>query len=371
MRILLVSPYDLTHPGGVTSHVFDLAHQFERLGHDILVAGPSGNGPLPQNGYTQHVGSSIRFLSPGDSARVNLNPWVHGSVRRLLEERRFDVIHMHEPFLGFIGASFMRFGEGVKVGTFHTWREGPHVPYLAFLPLVRHWNKGLDGRIVVSEAARNTISRYVKAEYRLIPNGVDFHRFACEAPPPPHLDDDRPTLLFVGRIEARKGIPYLLRSYKLVKERAKDARLVIVGDGGLRREYEQLAARMGLQDVTFEGYVPAEDLPRYYQRADVFCSPSTVNESFGITLLEAMASGAPAVATSINGSNTLGEDGVTGLIVPPREPQLMAHAILRLLDNRPLAARLATAARERARQFDWEEIARALLDYYCELGASN
>jgi phosphatidylinositol alpha-mannosyltransferase len=369
LRILLVSPYDLTHPGGVTSHVFDLAHQFERLGHDILVAGPSGNGPLPQNGYTYHVGNSITFLSPGDSARVNLNPWVHGSVRDLLKTRKFDVIHMHEPFLGFIGASFMRYGEGVKVGTFHTWREGPHVPYIAFWPLVKHWNHWLNGRVVVSEAARNTISRYIKADYRLIPNGVDFNRFACPAPPPADFADDRPTLLFVGRIESRKGIPYLLQAYKMVKDRVPEARLVIVGEGGLRKEYEQLAAKMELEDVHFEGYVPPDCLAGYYQRADVFCSPSTVNESFGITLLEAMAAHAPAVATSINGSNTLGEDGVTGLIVPPKEPRLMAHAVLRMLDSKSLAATLADAAQERARGFDWEQIARKLLDYYAEIGA--
>jgi phosphatidylinositol alpha-mannosyltransferase len=213
LRILLVSPYDLTHPGGVTSHVFDLAHQFERFGHDILVAGPSGDGPLPQNGYTHHVGSSIKFLSPGDSARVNLNPRVHVGIRELLKSRQFDVIHMHEPFLGFIGPSFMKYAEGVKVGTFHTWREGPHVPYIAFWPLIQHWNGWLDGHVVVSDAARHTISRYIKAEYRLIPNGVDFQRFACAAPPPPAYADDRPTLLFVGRIEARKGIPYLPTSW--------------------------------------------------------------------------------------------------------------------------------------------------------------
>jgi phosphatidylinositol alpha-mannosyltransferase len=278
---------------------------------------------------------------------------------------------MHEPFLGFIGPSFMKYGEGAMVGTFHTWREGPHVPYLAFLPLVRRWNKGLDGRIVVSEAARHTITRYVKGDYRLIPNGVDYRRFAGEVEPPPHLADDRPTLLFVGRIEARKGIPYLLEAYKIVKQRVKDARLVIVGEGGLKHEYEQLAKKLHLEDVLFEGFVAPESLASYYQRADVFCSPSTVNESFGITLLEAMASHAPAVATSINGSNTLGEDGVTGLIVPPKEPQLMADAILRLLDDRALATRLADAAQERACQFDWEEIAKSLLAYYCEVGASS
>ena len=369
MRVLLVSPYDLTHPGGVTSHVFDLAHEFQRQGHAIAVAGPAGDGRLPQNGYTHHLGPTLRFLTPGDAARVNLSPRVHTAVQALLAESSFDVLHLHEPFLGFIGSSFLRLGRGVKVGTFHTWREGPHLPYIAFWPLVRYWNRRLDGRIAVSEAARRTISAYVPGDYRIIPNGVDFQRFACPVAPPKHLADDVPTLLFVGRIEARKGIPYLLHAFKTVKERVPVARLVIVGEGGLRADYTRLARRLELRDVFFEGYVPPEDLPRYYQRGDVFCSPSTVNESFGITLLEAMAAGTPAIATSVNGLNTLGEHGVTGLIVPPKDAEALAAAMERLLEDRPLAGRLAEAAQERAGGFDWANVARSLLDYYEELGA--
>jgi phosphatidylinositol alpha-mannosyltransferase len=115
--------------------------------------------------------------------------------------------------------------------------------------------------------------------------------------------------------------------------------------------------------------VQPEELSSYYQRADVFCSSSTVNESFGITLLEAMASGAPAVATSINGSTTLGEHGVTGLIVPPKDSHALAEAVTTLLGDRMLARRYADAAQERARTFDWEQIALKLLAYYEELGA--
>lgn len=369
MRILLVNPYDLTYPGGVTSHVFDVAHQFQRMGHEVAVAGPAGEGQLPQNGFTHHLGQTIRFLSPGDSARVNLSPFIHSTVREFLIGRRFDVIHLHEPFVGFIGPSFLRFAEGLKVGTFHTWREGPHLPYIAFWPLVQRWNRLLRGRIAVSEAARKTAMRYIHADFRIIPNGVDFERFACEAPPPAHLADDRPTVLFVGRIEARKGIPYLLQAFRSLKARMPDVRLVIVGEGGLSGEYQRLAASMRLEDVLFEGYVAPECLPGYYQRADVFCSPSTVNESFGITLLEAMAAHAPAVATSINGLNTLGEHGVTGLIAPPKDGAALADAIERLLDDRALAATLADAARERARRFDWSQIACDLLEYYEETGA--
>jgi glycosyltransferase involved in cell wall biosynthesis len=135
--------------------------------------------------------------------------------------------------------------------------------------------------------------------------------------------------------------------------------------------YMKQAREMELEDVTWEGFVPPDYLPSYYQRADVFVSPSTVNESFGITLLEAMSAGAPAVATSVNGTTTLGEDGVTGLIVPPKDEPAMAEAMQRLLEDRPLAMRLATAAQERARRFDWVNVANDLLDYYAELGANG
>jgi phosphatidyl-myo-inositol alpha-mannosyltransferase len=369
LRILLVSGYDLTHAGGVTSHVLDLADQFERMGHQVTVSGPSGDGELAQNENTYFVGSSFRWLSPGDAARINLNPLVSRQVRAFLKGRSFDVVHLHEPFLGFIGPSFLRHADGIKVGTFHTWREGPHLPYIGFWPLVMNWNRMLDGRIAVSEAARKTINRYVRSDYRVIPNGVDFRFFTCPVEPVAHLADDRPTILFVGRIEARKGLPYLFQAYERVKAQVPDARLVLVGNGGLRAEYEQLVQKMGLGDVHFEGYVARERLPAYYQRADVFCSPSTVNEAFGITLLEAMSAHTPVVATSINGSNTVGAHGVNGLIVPPKEPVAMADAVLRILEDKAFAGSLADAAQVRARQFDWEAVAQSLIDYYVELGA--
>jgi phosphatidylinositol alpha-mannosyltransferase len=336
--------------------------------HEVLIAGPAGDGLLPQNGYTHHLGSTFRFLSPGDAARINLNPMVVPAIRRLLQRRQFDVVHLHEPYLPFIGPAFLHMADAVKVGTFHTWREGPHVPYMVSWPLIRYWNRRLHGRIAVSPAARKTIGAYAPADYRIIPNGVDFQRFACPAPPPAHLADDRPTLLFVGRIEARKGIPYLLSAFKRVLEKLPRARLVIVGEGGLRAEYQKQALAMGLEDVQFEGFIAPEELPGYYQRADVFCSPSTVNESFGITLIEAMSAGTPTVATTTNFA-TLGEHEVHGLMVPPKDEKALAEAILRMLEDRAFAEKCAANAHERARAFDWERVALQLIDYYREIGA--
>jgi phosphatidylinositol alpha-mannosyltransferase len=371
VKILLVNPYDLTHPGGVTNHVFDLAEQFRLMGHEADIFGPAGQGLLPQNGYTHSAGNTMRFITPGDRARINLSPFVYGAVEKFMRNREYDVYHLHEPFLGFIGPAVLKLGDGVKVGTFHTTREGPHLGYVCFWPLVRHWNTRLAGHIAVAESAKRTARRYVKGDYRIIPNGVNFERFATPTSVPPHLIDERPVVLYVGRIESRKGIPHLLKAFQLLKQNVKAARLVIVGEGGLRAMYMKQAHEMQLEDVTWEGYVAPDYLPAFYQRADVFVSPSTVNETFGITLLEAMSAGAAAVATSVNGTTTLGEDGVTGLIVPPKNEPAMAGAMQRILEDRAFASRLSAAAQERARRFDWQNVANELLDYYEELGATG
>lgn len=369
VNILLVSPYDITFPGGVTSHVLDLAHAFQEMGHETTLVGPAGTGPLPQNGYTHHIKGTIRVPSPGDAAFVNINPIVLRYVREFLVGRKFDVIHMHEPFLPFLGPAFLRAGEGVKVGTFHTWRQGPHIPYMAFWPIIAYWNNQLDGRVAVSELAKGTISRYFAGDYRIIPNGVDYERFAKPVPPPPHLADDRPTILFVGRIEARKGIQFLLQAFAQVKRGLPEARLVLVGEGGLKAQFKAMAMDLRLKDVLWEGYVSPEMLPAYYQRADVFCAPSTVNESFGITLVEAMSAGTPLIASEMGGFRMVATNEVNALLVPPKDADALAAAMERMLSDEELREKLAAAARERGRAFGWDRVAGQLLDYYRELGA--
>jgi phosphatidylinositol alpha-mannosyltransferase len=339
------------------------------MGHEATLVGPAGNGPLPQNGYTHHIKGTIRVPSPGDAAFANISPLVLRYVSEFLKGREFDVVHIHEPFLPFLGPAFLRASQGVKVGTFHTWRQGPHIPYMAFWPIIAYWNRQLDGRVAVSELARGTISRYFAGDYRIIPNGVDYQRFARPAPRPPHLDDERPTILFVGRIEARKGIQFLLQAYSRVKPKVPDARLVLVGEGGLRRQFMQMAREMALEDVLWEGYVPPDLLPAYYQRADVFCAPSTVNESFGITLVEAMCAGTPLVASEMGGFRMVATHGENALLVPPKDSAALAHAIQRLLEDKALSEKLSLSARERGRSFGWDRIAGQLLDYYRELGA--
>ena len=231
----------------------------------------------------------------------------------------------------------------MRIGTFHATRSGPHLPYAVFQPLVARWNRLLDGRITVSETAKQTINRYVPGDYETIPNGIDFARFAGSV----RLVNQsrRRSILFVGRLEERKGVQFLLRAYGDLKRRLPDADLVIIGDGRGRAKYERLAAALGLDDVTFKGFVPASELPDYFRKADVVCQPSTCNESFGITVLEAMAAGTPVVSSDIAGFHDLVEQGVTGLTVPSKDVHALTNALESVLTEASLARRLSRQGR--------------------------
>jgi len=176
-------------------------------------------------------------------------------------------------------------------------------------------------------------------------------------------------VLFVGRLEKRKGLRYLLRAWPHVLERVPDARLVVVGRGRPLEGYKRFAARQGWSpsDVAFVGYVSAEDLPRYYQSADVFCAPNTGQESFGIVLLEAMAAGAPIVASDIPGYRDVVTNGMEGLLVERQNPGAIADGLARLLGSPELRASMRRAGQAKAQRFDWPRVAAEVFSYYQEV----
>jgi len=191
----------------------------------------------------------------------------------------------------------------------------------------------------------------------------------------PHIEplsqyrDDKFNILFVGRLEKRKGFKYLLRAFSYVKAELPNTRLIVVGayDAKDKRPYERYVRRHRLEDVVFVGYASAEDLPRYYRTCDLFCAPSTGFESFGIVLLEAMAAGKPIVASNIAGYRNVLEDGAEGLLVEPKDERALAEAIIRLLKDPELRQRMGERGRAKAPSYSWDKIARRVLDYYQEL----
>jgi phosphatidyl-myo-inositol alpha-mannosyltransferase len=179
--------------------------------------------------------------------------------------------------------------------------------------------KRLDGRIFVSEPLQDKVAAYFPGETRVIPNGIDYSFYAApEVQPIAEFNDGHPNILFVGRMDERKGFRYLLRAYLHIRQRFPEARLLVVG-----------AYQPEEDDIHFIGKVSREDLRRYYRTATIFAAPSTGSESFGIILLEAMAAGVPIVASDIAGYRSVLTHEKEGLLVEPEKEIVIAEAITR------------------------------------------
>jgi phosphatidyl-myo-inositol alpha-mannosyltransferase len=367
MKIGLVSPYDFAVPGGVNSHIQHLAENFERLDHEVRIVAPCSRPRSPALGKNVVcIGRPIAVPAGGSMARVALSLRLAPQVKRVLADEKFDVVHIHEPFAAFLPVQFLRFSEAVNVATFHAAREGGGSRWYAYgQRVLRRWFRNLDGKIAVSVPAMRMVSRYFPGYYNIIPNGVDVDHFSARVEPLPQYCDDKLNILFVGRLEKRKGVANLLRAYVRVKEEMPETRLLIVGpETRLKRGYQHTVKQASLRDVVFAGYAPYEDLPRYHRTAHVFCAPATGHESQGIVLLEAMAAGKPIVASNIEGYASVLTHGVEGLLVLPSDAEGLADALLQLLRDRALRETMGERGRQRAPEFSWERISQRVLSYY-------
>ena len=371
MRILLVSPFDFGYQGGVNEHVTQLDRQFRVMGHQTrIIAATSPDVGETDDGHVYRVGMAIPVPSNESMARVTFSPAVTWKVRQFMRSETFDVVHLHEPLTPMLCPAVLLYSDVANVGTFHAAR--PHnVMYMYLKPVLDLFFDKLDARIAVSEAAREFVDSYFPAEYEIIPNGISLDRFHERAEPMPQFMDGRPNILFVGRFnEPRKGFRYLIRAMPMIRSQFPDARLIVVGQG-LTDRYERFLSQHGIDDVVFTGFVPAEDLPRYYASCDVFVAPSTGRESFGLILLEAMASGKPVVASAITGYSAVVRHGLDGLLVEPKNAQALALAIVRLLADSALRERLVISGQEHVKQFSWAVVAERLLDVYQRAIASR
>jgi len=374
MKIALVSPYDYPYPGGVTEHITALDEHFRALGHDTrIIAASSADKDALDDHVIKVSGAVASVPFSGSSARITYAPAVYQRVKRILRQEKFDVVHVHEPAVPALSLVVLRHSHALNVGTFHAYREKNMLFDVAKQLLKRTFNR-LDGRIFVSEAVRDYVTRYFPGPYTIIPNGIDLERFAA-----PHLRpierfaDGRPNILYVGRMDKRKGFRYLMRAFPYIKQAIPEARLIVVGafTDKDKAPFVRYARALRLRSVHFIGPVSREDLPRYYRTATIFCAPSIGFESFGIILLEAMAAGVPVIASDIAGYRCVLTHQQEGVLVPPQDEQAIARAAIELLQSPERRAQMSAAGRRTAAQYDWDIIARRVLAYYEELIAAS
>jgi len=367
VKIALVSPYDFAYPGGVTIHISYLERHFTRMGNEVKVIAPASKAVSSFGDRFIPIGSPRPIPTSGSIARVTISPWLSSRIKAVLSQENFDIIHLHEPLMPMLCTTVLRLSQTANIGTFHACHGRPGYNFAKPIGkwILRRWFRKLDGKIAVSQPAREFAYEHFPGYYNIIPNGVDLDHFSPDVSPIDEFCDGKANILFVGRLEKRKGLNYLLEAFKQVKQEIPDSRLIIVGPGTrLRRKYEKQVVRSGLKDVVFAGFVSYDELPRYYKTADVFCAPATGRESFGIVLLEAMAVGKPIVASNIEGYASVVTHGVDGLLVPPEDKERLAQTLISLLTDQSLRQEMGAKGRVKALEYSWEHIAQNVLDYY-------
>lgn len=365
IKIGLISPYDYAFHGGVTDHITKLAFQFKSWGHSVRVVAPCSSPQRVSDEDFIPMGRPVPVPSGGSIARVSFSVWLRPRIKSLLQREQFDVIHLHEPMAGSITLNVLSLSKSLKsvnVGTFHTNR-GTRLYKMGAVKLGMPYLRRLHGRIAVSAPAYHFISRHFPGDYEIIPNGIQFDEFD-KAIPFPELKDGKINLLFLGRLEKRKGLKHLLGAYSRLKWDWPNLRLLVVGPGKPDDDSYRIMSERNIQDVVFVGRVSDQDKARYFKSADVYCSPATGRESFGIVLLEAMASGTAVVASDIEGYSSVITHGREGLLAPPKDEESLADAIAILLKDPQLRTDLGVNGRKRAEEFRWERVASNVLDYY-------
>jgi phosphatidylinositol alpha-mannosyltransferase len=364
VRIGIVCPYEWNVPGGVKNHVQNLAVELRLLGHQVDVLAPARREVDEQHFVS--LGSSFPIPYNGSVARVAMGPHHSQLVRRALLDGAYDLVHVHEPLSPSVGLIAVIQASVPVVGTFHANLDRSAALRVG-APVLRRGFGKLAARIAVSDSARQTWGRYFRGPIAVVPNGVPREFFTRPEPIPALArGDDGQTLLFVGRLEPRKGLAYLVRAFLRLKPTHPRLRLVVVGrdDRRVQEKAMSIVPPRFRPDLLFVGSVPQEDLASYYASADIFCAPSLGGESFGIVLVEAMAIGLPVVCSDISGYRDLVRDQKEGLLVAPKDPEALAGAIGMLLDNPLRRAAMGDAGRATAGQYAWDVVGAEVEEVY-------
>ncbi|MBM3668201.1 MAG: glycosyltransferase [Actinobacteria bacterium] len=372
MRIALVSPYSWTYRGGVNRHVEALAEEFTARGEHVRVLAPwdppdkltrrlhrSAAPEVPdQPDYLVPLGRTIGIGANG--AVSNISPFPEGLVRmrRELRSGGYDVIHVHEPPAPLVSWDANTFRGAPVVGTFHAYATKAVPNHIASLLGARRIFNQLSARIAVSEAAAWTGRRWFGGDYTIVPNGVD----VAAAHQGPKTPSEELRLLFVGRAEERKGLPVLLAAFQALVEHVP-ARLTVIG-ADPEEVHRAIADPDLAAHVDTRGKVSDAELWTALGEADLLCAPSLSGESFGMVLIEAMASGTPPVASAIAGYSDVVSHGVDGVLVPSADPQALGEELLRLAHEPERRAALGEAGRESAERYAWPRVAGEVGEVY-------
>lgn len=367
MKIGIVSQSYYPRYGGVTEHVHHTAVELRRRGHDVtIITSHFRRGETPEAGV-ERIGHNL--LIPFNGAFVDLAVgWrLRWQLQELFRRHRFDLVHTHAPVVPTLPLMAIQTAPCAQVGTFHT-TGNPDKWLEVSCRFLRGSVRRLHARIAVSHTARDFAAHFFPGDYHVVPNGVDIERFHPGLEPfPEWREPGTVNLLFVGRLDPRKGVHLLIAAMPEIARLARTpVRLLVVGDSYLRPKLEASVHPSVRDRVRFLGHVPSADLPRWYATGDVFLSPASGQESFGIVLVEAMAAGCPVVASDIPGYRSVVNPDVDGVVTPPGDIAALARTVAALVDDPERRRALALRGRARAEEFSWPRVTDRIEAVYAE-----
>jgi phosphatidyl-myo-inositol alpha-mannosyltransferase len=365
MKVLLACPYAWDVPGGVQTHVRQLAATLRDRGHDVAVAAPFRSNVIPEP-EVERVGRAVSLPWGGSIVPLCASAASFRRIRALLQRFDPDVVHAHEPFSPSTAMLATLVARRPVVATFHAFIDKSRV-LEASAPLLRIVWRRIAAAVAVSEAAAECAGRVVRRPIDVVPNGVASPAVARRSGHMHDLPRGR-LVLWTHRLEPRKGFPIAIRAFAKLAADLDDVHLVVVGDGPDRAALELLPDRHRGR-VSMLGPVSDDALASLRAEAGVFVAPAVGQESFGIALVEAMAAGLPVVASDITGYREVVRHGVDGLLVPPNDPIALAAALRRVLTEPGLTASLGGAGRRRARMYSWDVVVPRLEAIYARVAA--
>jgi len=375
MKIGFVIDDHMQRPGGVQEYVRGLAHYLIRHDHEIVIFTQRAPEATTARDELRMIGlgTMLPLRGSGSTTSVPLTFASPGALRHMLACEACDVLHVMAPYSPTLSGRLLVQSRAAHVMTcLVAIAPGPRRALLGTLARVQARSlRRFDARIAISATAADTGRALYGGDYQIIPCGVDTAQFRPDVPPLPALHDGMTTLLYVGRLEQRKGVAHLIRAWARLEVHYPHARLVIGGDGPERGALQRLVQHLNLRHVQFLGYVPAPDLPALLASADIFCAPATYAESFGIVLIEAMAAGLPIVAAANAGYAGVLAAHPGNLVVPPGDDRVMAGALAALLDapryRQYVGARNAAAVD----RYSWNTVGEQIVAVYATLIAAR
>ncbi len=367
MKVGLISAHPFSEEGGVKTHILNLKREFQKKNVKTKVLVPRAKIFEKYDKDTILLGTALRIEFGGGISDLIFS-FLPLAIERVLLREKFDVLHFHNftlPATLQILLSPLSFSS-TTILTFHSniERSAFLKKYPFFIDLLNDFcNLRIHGVILVSKILRPFFQNY-KGEIEVIPNGVSLEAFGPTVPPVKKFLDKKLNLLFVGRLEERKGPIYLLKAFRLLKKKYPQARLIFVGDGPQRSECESFVKKFNLKDVVFEGWVAQEKVPSYYASCDIFCVPSIYGESFGIILLEALASQKPVVAFNIEAFLEVVKEGKGVLFAKNKNIFDLAKKIEFLILHKEKRKELGFEGRKWVQKYSWEKVAQKVLDFY-------